>query len=548
MKNHKQGFSIAEALVTMMIISLILAAVLPVMSRRNLTNDSMWRYVSTLTGANSDVYYGIGNNQTAILGMDLVPYDLLDVNKKPYPYKSRLVVVTPIDAANDTIRRSLIDFYQRTTTTDNTTASIGRISFDQNNNVGIGKATMPTVAVNTGLSQGIGNTAIGSAALAHLTSGSYNTALGALTLNTLTTASGNTAVGFDSLINTTGANNTAVGFVSLANSTAINNVAVGSQSLLYNTGANNTAIGTNTMIGNATITPVNPNTGHDNTALGSASLIQLQNSSFNVAIGSQAGAGLTSLSDNNIAIGYQALYNGNPAQSNTPKNNVAIGYQAENNITTGYNNIAIGSNAGVNITTGYNNIIIGSGPNDNSNGAKLLNANDINKLVIAPNAANGNNSNALIYGNDTTGSRKVTINGDLAYTGALIPPSDRRLKNILGDNDVGIEKINKVHVVSYTLKKDKQKKHKVGVIAQELQKIFPNSVIKGSDGYLGVDTSEMFYAMLNSIKDMYKQMQNLIAKVAGLDTRITSLEKENADLKTQLVQINTRLDKLEHKK
>lgn len=547
MKNHKQGFSIAEALVTMMIISLILAAVLPVMSRRNLTNDSMWRYVSTLTGANSDVYYGIGNNQTAILGMDLVPYDLLDVNKKPYPYKSRLVVVTPIDAANDTIRRSLIDFYQRTTTTDNTTASIGRISFDQNNNVGIGKATMPTVAVNTGLSQGIGNTAIGSAALAHLTSGSYNTALGALTLNTLTTASGNTAVGFDSLINTTGANNTAVGFVSLANSTAINNVAVGSQSLLYNTGANNTAIGTNTMIGNATITPVNPNTGHDNTALGSASLIQLQNSSFNVAIGSQAGAGLTSLSDNNIAIGYQALYNGNPAQSNTPKNNVAIGYQAENNITTGYNNIAIGSNAGVNITTGYNNIIIGSGPNDNSNGAKLLNANDINKLVIAPNAANGNNTTALIYGNDTAGSRSITINGALNTTG-LINGSDIRLKKILGDSNVGIERLNKIQPKNFFYKNDKTKRPIVGVIAQELQKVFPNSVVKMPNGYLGVDTSEMFYAMLNSIKDMYKQMQNLIAKVAGLDTRITSLEKENADLKTQLVQINTRLDKLEHKK
>lgn len=516
MKNHKRGFSIAEALVTMMIISLILAAILPVMSRRNLTNDSMWRYVSALTGANSDVYYGIGNNQTAILGMDVVPYNL--ANNLPYPYKSRLVVVTPIDAANDTIKRSLIDFYQRTTTTDNTTASIGRISFDQNNNLGIGKATMPVLAVNIALSQGLGNTALGSTALAHLTSGSYNTALGAQTLNTLTTASSNTAVGFDSLINTTGGNNTAVGFVSLANSTGGSNVAVGSQSMMYNTGTNNTALGTDSMLGNSTLT----SNGNYNTAVGHSSLKSLVASSNNTAVGYQALMGITS--------------SGN--------NNTAVGYQAGTAITIGTNNTIIGTGAGSAITTGSNNIVIGNISGVNT---ATVAAGDVNKLVIAPNTASGNNTTALIYGNDTAGSRSITINGALNTTG-LINGSDIRLKKILGDSNVGIERLNKIQPKNFFYKNDKTKRPIVGVIAQELQKVFPNSVVKMPNGYLGVDTSEMFYAMLNSIKDMYKQMQNLIAKVAGLDKRITSLEKENADLKTQLVQINTRLDKIEHKK
>lgn len=111
--------------------------------------------------------------------------------------------------------------------------------------------------------------------------------------------------------------------------------------------------------------------------------------------------------------------------------------------------------------------------------------------------------------------------------------SDIRLKNVIGDNTAGLKEINALEVKNYTFKNDKEKTPHVGVIAQQLQKIFPNAVTKGEDGYLRIRTEDIFYAMVNSIKDLFKQIQDLAAKITGLDNRITELEKQNKLLQEQ---------------
>lgn len=508
MKNHKRGFSIAEALVTMMIISLILAAVLPVMSRRNLTNDSMWRYSSSGTGANSNIFYGLGVNQTALLGLDVLPADTTTIPAGTIaPYKSRLVVVTPIDNLNDTIHRSLIDFYQRNTTTDNTTTNIGKISFDTKRNVGIGTSSLLS---NT---TGTNNTAIGLNALNANTTGSSNIAIGNLALKSANGATDfNTAIGYMAATSTTtGPQNTAVGYQAMSsNTTGSSNVALGAQSIATGTtGSSNTAIGTQSLMSN---------TGSLNTGVGALSAIY-NTGSNNVAIGSGAMKGVSGTSNGSW--------------------NTALGYQAGYNITSGTNNLCIGANAGPAAGNGALSglLYIETNPAAAYSGANALVYGDFVNRTIKFNGATSIAGNFIV-----TGAGTYTING------SPISTSDRRRKNVFGNNNVGIEKLNKIQPKNYIYKKDKTKRMRVGVIAQDLQKVFPNSVVKMPDGYLGVDTNEMFYAMLNSIKDMYKELQNLIAKVAGLDTRITTLEKENTELKTQLVQINARLDKLEHKK
>lgn len=125
--------------------------------------------------------------------------------------------------------------------------------------------------------------------------------------------------------------------------------------------------------------------------------------------------------------------------------------------------------------------------------------------------------------------------------------SDIRLKNVSGDSTAGLKEINALEVKNYTYKDDKEKTPHVGVIAQQLQKIFPNSVFEGDDGYLRIKTEEIFYAMVNSIKELFAQIQDLTAKVVGLDKRLTQLEKENAMLKKQNADFEKRLSKLEAK-
>lgn len=123
--------------------------------------------------------------------------------------------------------------------------------------------------------------------------------------------------------------------------------------------------------------------------------------------------------------------------------------------------------------------------------------------------------------------------------------SDSRLKNISGDNTAGLAEINKLEVKNYTYKKDEKKTPHVGVIAQQLQKIFPNAVTKDKDGYLMIRTEDIFYAMVNSIKELCAKLQDLTAKITGLDKRITELEAQNKLLLEQNKAFEKRLEKLE---
>ena len=124
-------------------------------------------------------------------------------------------------------------------------------------------------------------------------------------------------------------------------------------------------------------------------------------------------------------------------------------------------------------------------------------------------------------------------------------PSDIRLKNVSSDSTAGLKEINALEVKNFTYKDDKEKTPHVGVIAQQLKKVFPNSVIKDKKGYYRIKTEEIFYAMVNSIKELCTQIQTLTAKVAGLDKRITELEKQNQELKKQNAEFEKRLQKLE---
>ena len=111
--------------------------------------------------------------------------------------------------------------------------------------------------------------------------------------------------------------------------------------------------------------------------------------------------------------------------------------------------------------------------------------------------------------------------------------SDRRLKYVGKENTSGLDKIRQLKVFNYTYKKDTTKTPHVGVIAQDLQKVFPNAVKKGADGFLTIRMEDMFYALVNAVKE--------------LDAKITALQKENQELKAEMKRMNERLNKLEAK-
>ena len=102
--------------------------------------------------------------------------------------------------------------------------------------------------------------------------------------------------------------------------------------------------------------------------------------------------------------------------------------------------------------------------------------------------------------------------------------SDRRLKYVGKENTSGLDKIRQLKVFNYTFKKDAKKEQHVGVIAQDLQKIFPNAVKKGADGFLTIRMEDMFYAVINAIKELDAKYQAQEKRINELEKRIEKLE------------------------
>ena len=101
---------------------------------------------------------------------------------------------------------------------------------------------------------------------------------------------------------------------------------------------------------------------------------------------------------------------------------------------------------------------------------------------------------------------------------------DRRLKYIGKENFAGLNEIKKLQIFNFTYKKDSSKTPHVGVMAQDLQKVFPNAVKKGADGFLTIRMEDMFYAVINAIKELDAKYQAQEKRINELEKRIEKLE------------------------
>ena len=122
--------------------------------------------------------------------------------------------------------------------------------------------------------------------------------------------------------------------------------------------------------------------------------------------------------------------------------------------------------------------------------------------------------------------------------------SDRRLKNISDRNQAGLKELRNLKVYNFTFKDDRNKLPQIGVIAQELQKVFPNAVFEDENGYLKIRWEDMFYATINAIKELDKKIVALVKRTTNVETQLTKLEKENIELKAQVESLTARVQKL----
>lgn len=117
--------------------------------------------------------------------------------------------------------------------------------------------------------------------------------------------------------------------------------------------------------------------------------------------------------------------------------------------------------------------------------------------------SNSLNDSVLIYGNgDATFEGTVTASGD------LVANSDASIKTNIQQLTGSLEKVNKLRGVSYD-RVDKDMNDCIGVIAQEVEEVYPQFVVEGKEGLKGVDYSKMVAVLIEAVKELTEEVDTL---------------------------------------
>lgn len=598
-KRNKSAYTIAEVMIVLLILTVIFAAFAPIITKRKLSSykssNAIWNKYNETKGF--DAYFDPSNTKntgTAFFGVKPDSHGAVTSTLTPL---SRVVIRSgPVTSGNKLQRQIQFRFgrlsgnaaekkygkFAGTWLMDRQNVLLGGAypnidntpdNIEARDNVAIGYQSM------NALKNAQGNTALGLSALSENISGKYNTAIGYNAGSTLQ-ADYNTYIGAGAGEKASGSRNTAVGYQAGYNNSGSVNVFVGANAGRTGSGSYNVGIGYDAL---------RSVSGNYNVAIGTGALKNLTTGSYNTAIGYNACSEVTTGS-HKTCIGY----NSGPGANTQTSYMSATGSWSRGQTVSDYlgsktDNLErtyiggrpynYGGDAVMEIhNVGGTNSNLINNPGVKSNTTTVINGNLIvrgrtmmtigNKLwsfvEVDPKGSSAEHSMGY-YSNNNVGTilagnqQDYTVCYDTKVNTGILPvklkggvcldstSSDRRLKNIGTRNLAGLKELNQLKIYDYTFKNDKSKHSQIGVMAQDLQKVFPNSVFEGPDGYLRIRWDEMFFASINAIKELDRKIVSLVNRATKVETQIARLEQENISLKTQVDALSVRVEKLKNK-
>ena len=598
-KRNKSAYTIAEVMIVLLILTVIFAAFAPIITKRKLSSykssNAIWNKYNETKGF--DAYFDPSNTKntgTAFFGVKPDSHGSVTSTLTPL---SRVVIRSgPVTSGNKLQRQIQFRFgrlagnadekkygkFAGTWLMDRQNVLLGGAypnidntpdNIEARDNVAIGYQSM------NALKNAQGNTALGLSALSENISGKYNTAIG-YNAGSALHESYNTYIGAGAGEKASGSRNTAVGYQAGYENSGSVNVFVGANAGRTGSGSYNVGIGYDAL---------RSVSGNYNVAIGTGALKNLTTGSYNTAIGYNACQYVTTGS-HKTCIGYNSGPGANTQTSYMSETGSwsrgqtvsdYLGSKTDNLERTyiggrpynyggdavmeihnvGGTNSNLINNPGVksNTTTVINGNLIVRGRAMMTIGSKLWSFVEVDPKGSSAEHSMGyysnNNIGTILAGNqqdytvcyDTkvnTGILPVKLKGGVCLDSTS---SDRRLKNIGTRSIAGLKELNQLKIYDYTFKNDKSKHSQIGVMAQDLQKVFPNSVFEGPDGYLRIRWDEMFFASINAIKELDRKIVSLVNRATKVETQIARLEQENISLKTQVDALSVRVEKLKNK-
>ena len=315
-----------------------------------------------------------------------------------------------------------------------------------------------------------------------------------------------------------GTNASAIGYQSSATNTV--STAIGRETLAsgitstamgYQTSATNTA---STAMGNSSTA-----SGVTSTAIGNNSTASGETS---IAMGFE-----TEATDNaSIAMGYQTTSTGGASTAMgfittaSGFGSTSIGYKTT---ASGYGSTSIGYQT---TASGNSSTAIGKNTIASDFGSLVIGQYNLSGSTVTNSATEANYANtAFVIGNGTASNAKsdafkVMVNGntivgnDLTVSGDVVVSSDARLKANIVSLGSTLAKLLLIDGKTYTMKKDG--KQKIGVLAQDIQKVFPELVTTDDKDMLAVNYQGLVPVLINALKeqdDKISRLEKLVEKL-----------------------------------
>ena len=155
----------------------------------------------------------------------------------------------------------------------------------------------------------------------------------------------------------------------------------------------------------------------------------------------------------------------------------------------------------------------------NSSGSSATSANSFSTsapaFVIGNGADSSNKSDAfkVLFNGDATVSNDLTVSGDVVIS------SDARLKSNIVSLGSTLPKLLQIDGKSYEMKG----KQKIGVLAQEIQEVFPELVSEGDNEMLAVNYQGLVPVLINALKEQQSEIETYRDEVSELREMVQEL-------------------------
>ena len=113
----------------------------------------------------------------------------------------------------------------------------------------------------------------------------------------------------------------------------------------------------------------------------------------------------------------------------------------------------------------------------------------------------------------------TVASGSLTLAGDLVTSSDKNLKSNIASLGPVLTKLISLNPKRYTMNNDAEQKEKIGLLAQDVQAVFPELVDKNNE-YMSVNYQALIPILISAVNEQTKRNESLKQRIETLKSKI----------------------------